>query len=352
MTGPALLVGGYGKATDVTIAAFDLADPRRPVRIGGTAGVENASFVVAHPGLPVVYAVSETSTFDGGPGGGIVALRLIDRGRSMIELGRAPSLGDGPCHLDVDAGGEILYVANYGSGSVAAYALHADGRFGRRLGSVQHHGSGPTARQEGPHAHCVRSGPVAGNVYAVDLGVDEVVRYAVTDELVGSTAWRARPGAGPRHLAFHPRNAVAVVVNELDSTLVTFDVGPDGSLAPVLTRSTLPDGYAQPNLAADVRFDAAGERIYVSNRGFDSVAVFSCDGSAGGVELIGHSPSGGQAPRCLALHPVAPVMYIANQDSDEIAVLEVDHATGRPGAVLDVHDMIAPACVTIVGAAA
>lgn len=345
MTTTVLLAGRYGPVHDVTIEVFEIDDPLRPRRISGHAGVENASFLEFHPVLPVVYAVSETTQFDGRPGGGVVSLLLDPEHGALREMNRVSSLGDGPCHVAIDDEGRRLFVANYLSGSVAAYELHADGSIGAPVGSAQHRGAGPTARQTGPHAHCVRVLSTPQVLYAVDLGADEVICYDAGEQLVSTSVWAATPGAGPRHLAVHPNRPIAALVNELDNSLVTFDIAPTGELAAAATLSTLPCDANVVSLAADVRFDRSGSHIYVSNRGHDSVALYSCGGSAADVDLVAHVPTGGRSPRCLVLLPSGQVMYVANQDSDVLTVLAIDPGTGRPGDALPFHTMAAPAVV-------
>ncbi len=256
-------------------------------------GVEHPSFLAAHPGGNVLYAVSETASSDGG---GLVALRVDPVDGSLTVIDRVSSHGDAPCYVSVDADGRYLYVANYLSGTIAVYALAPDGRFGELVATHQHSGSGPSARQQGPHAHCIVPGPVGDSVYAVDLGTDRVSHYVHDrqhdgDAFVLDDQLVLDAGSGPRHLAFHPEQPVGFLVCELDSTIVTLGVDPtDGRLTRLRSSSTLPDDFVGESIAAEVRVHPNGRHVYVSNRGHDSIAVFGFTGPDEPLEPLGHVP--------------------------------------------------------------
>jgi 6-phosphogluconolactonase len=349
MTHTLLFAGGYSPPSVAGIHVFDVSLPDEPSpEIGAISGIENPSFLAVHPNRSVLYAVSETTQFNGRRGGGLAAFHVDPTG-SFRPLGAISSHGDGPCHVAVHPAGSHVFVANYLSGSVAVHSLHDDGSLGALVAHHQHGGSGPTTRQEGPHAHCVRPAPDGGSVYAVDLGADEVIRYDHIDRPEGETFvagdhTSVAAGAGPRHIAFHPWHPLAVLVNELDNTVTSFEHAEDGGLVPVATRSTLPPD-ADNCLAADIQFHPAGHRCYVSNRGHDSVAVFDCEDPSRPLGLLGHVGSGGRTPRSLALHPSGRAMYVANQDSNRIASFAVDPASGFPERVARELEMPSPTCV-------
>jgi len=350
MTHTLLFAGGYSPPSIAGIRMFDVSRPDEPpTELGTVAGIENPSFLAVHPSKPVLYAISETTLFDGRSGGGLTAFRIDPSGR-LTPLGAVSSHGDGPCHVAVHPSGEHASVANYLSGSVAIHALCEDGSPGALVAHHRHSGSGPNARQGGPHAHCVRPTSDGESVYAVDLGTDEVIRYDHVYRPDGATFvpgphTSVAAGAGPRHIAFHPWHPLAVLVNELDNTVTSFEHAEDGGLIAVATCSTLPPDAPDDCLAADIQFHPAGHRCYVSNRGHDSVAVFDCEDPSLPLALLGHVGSGGRTPRSLALHPSGRTMYVANQDSDRIASFAVDPASGLPERVSHQHEMPSPTCV-------
>ena len=170
-----LYIGCYTHESSIGIHVYDSSDAAGSLaKLGEVDGVEHPSFLATHPSGNVLYAVSETASPDGG---GIVAFRVDQIDGSLTVIDRVSSHGDAPCYVSVDGDGRYLYVANYLSGTIAVYALAPDGRFGELVASHQHTGSGPSARQHGPHAHCIVPGPVVDSVYAVDLGTDRVSRY-------------------------------------------------------------------------------------------------------------------------------------------------------------------------------
>ena len=193
---------------------------------------------------------------------------------------------------------------------------------GTLVATHQHSGSGPSARQEGPHAHCIVPGPVGDSVYAVDLGTDRVSQYVHDVQPTGEefrldAELVIDAGAGPRHLAFHPEQPAGFLVCELDSTIETARPrADDRALDSTRSHSTLPDDFEGESIAAEVRVHPNGRYVYVSNRGHDSIAVFGFAGPGEPLEPLGHVPSGGQTPRNFAVHPSGRALLVANQDSN------------------------------------
>lgn len=353
MNGPVLYAGCYTHESPVGVRVYDASDPDgHLVERGEVTGIEQASFLAVHPNGRVLYAVSETTSFDGGEGGGLVAFRIDPDDGSLTQFDRAPSRGAAPCYVSVSADGRHVHVANYLSGTIAVYAASADGGFGELVACREHRGSGPTSRQEGPHPHCVLPGPGGEWVYAADLGTDRVVRYR-RDRGPGREAFEAcedhafDAGAGPRHLAFHPGFAVAFVVCELLSTLVVLGVDPTtGALSEIGRRCTLPDDFVGDSIAAEVRVHPRGHRVYVSNRGHDSIAVFGFTDPSAPLELLGHVATGGRTPRNFAIHPAGRSLLVANQDSDTIVAFGIDPDSGLPRELGITYDISEPVCLT------
>ena len=321
-----LICGGYTHTDAAGIHLYDASDPDGALTdIGAFDQLEHPSYLAIHPELPIVYAVSEVAEFDGQRGGGIVALAVDIASGTIDELDRISSLGTAPCHLSIAADGSGVFVANYGSGSVSAYALKPDGHFGPLRRHHQHRGAGPHPRQDAPHAHCVRPDPSGRSLFALDLGTDEIVRYDLDDrDLDRCDATSATPGAGPRQITFHPSDPRAFVVNELDNSITAYATDePDGGLRPLATASTLPDA-ATPSIAADIQIHPEGHRIYASNRGHDSIAIFDCADPDDPLRPLGQVDSGGRTPRATVLHPSTTTFFVANQDSDTIVAFTVD----------------------------
>ena len=318
------------------------------------AETRNPSFLARHPTRPLLYAVAETDSFAGQRAGAVSAFRVEATGKLTL-LNQRPSGGTGPCHLAVDHTGKCLLVANYGSGSVDALALEDDGRLGDGGMSVQHRGSSTNAqRQTGPHAHFLTATPDNRFAVACDLGLDKVLVYrldparavlAPNDPPGVSVA----PGSGPRHLAFHPHGRFVYVLNELACTLDVFDYDPSsGTLKPLQTVRTLPEDFKGENSCAEIQVHPSGKFVYASNRGHNSIAVFSVDRKTGRLAAVEHTPSRGATPRHFLLSPDGRWLIAENQDSNNIAVFGVDPNSGRLHPTGQEMALGAPACALFV----
>ena len=349
MTG--LYVGSYTSAGGRGIYRFRLGDAALEPA-GLAAAAEEPSFLALHPARPLLYAVSELPEAAGG--GGRVAAFAVEAGGGLRPLGSQPSEGGAPCHLTVDASGRFVLVANYQSGSVAVLPIAPDGSLRPASDVARHAGSGPVAdRQEGPHAHCVALDPRNRFAAVADLGIDRLVSYRFdagggTLERVGETA--LAPGAGPRHLAFHPSGRWAFVANELDSTLTALAFDPDrGRLEPLQSLPTAPADFHGENYPAELQPSADGRFVYLSNRGHDSLAVFAFTPGGAPLRRVQLAPSGGAWPRHFALHPAGGVLVAAHQRSDSLVAHRVDPASGRLGGDVARAAVPAPVCVLFAG---
>lgn len=284
-------------------------------------------------GAPVPGIVDASFGVGGGPSG---AYYLVQEGRrgtvsayapDWTRRGTATTQGEDPCFAALDRASLCLAVANYSSGSVAFHRLdRATGVPGEPV-VFRHVGSGPNAsRQQAPHAHWVGFSPDRRWLHSVDLGADTIFAYRFDPQARALSppvvAWRATGGAGPRHMVHHPRLPRAYVVCELSNQLITLDAGPDGSFTTRQTLSTLPAGYTGASQAAHIAVDRAGERLYLSNRGHDSIAAFALD-AAGTPSLIQHVSCGGRWPRLFRLLERERRLIVANERSGTLAVLQI-----------------------------
>jgi len=345
----ALFVGSYAAQAQPGIHAFSLDGATGDLEAGGSyAGIANPSFLAAHPSHPWLFAVSETSQAQDGVAGSVWALRFDPQSLALEPANHQPSGGDWPCHLQLDATGQWLVVSNYGSGSVGVLPIRADGSLGEMSDLVQHRGRGENPqRQEGPHAHSATFAP--GNVFVLvaDLGIDQLFVYrfdSSAGKLNLQASVRARPGAGPRHVVFHPSGRLLYVANELDSTVAVhaYDAA-EGLLRELQIVDTVPPGTPE-NQVADIHISPAGDRVYVSNRGHDSIAVFGVE-SDGRLAGVAGPSCGGKWPRNFALAPAGQFVLVANQYSDEVSVLPVLAGEGGLGAVQTRAAVPQPACV-------
>jgi 6-phosphogluconolactonase len=305
-------------------------------RVGSVSAGANPSFLVIHPNGRVLYAVNELEQYQGKPTGAVSAFAIERASGALTRLDEQPSGGGAPCYLSVDRSAQVVLVANYVGGSVAMLPIQANGALAPAASVVQHTGKGPNAdRQEAPHAHCILPAPSNRFVLAADLGADRVFVYRL--DLDGKSLRHVeggdavmRPGAGLRHLAFHPTLPLVFVANELDSTVATLRFDAErGALSPQGTSSTLPAGWTGTNYPADIHVAASGRSLYVSNRGHNSIAVFSVAVSTGALALDQVVPTAGDWPRNFSLDPSGRWLLVANQRSDSIVVFGRDPETGK-----------------------
>ena len=300
------------------------------LRVGAFNAGANPSFLSIHPNGRVLYAVNELEQ------AGALSAFAIDRATgALTKLNHQPSEGGAPCYVSVDRTGRAALVANYAGGSVALLPIEANGALAPAH-VVQHTGKGPNAeRQEAPHAHCILPDPSNRFALAADLGADRVFVYRL--DLEGRSLRQIeegdavmRSGAGPRHLAFHPKLPLVFIANELDSTVATlrFD-STRGALSPQGTVSTLPAGWSGTNYPADIHVAASGRTLYVSNRGHNSIAVFSVAKSTGALALEQVISTEGDWPRNFSLDPTGRWLLVANQRSGSVVVFARDPHTGR-----------------------
>jgi len=308
-----------------------------------------------HPSRSVLYAVNEVGEFEGQRTGAVAAFAIERESGLLTLLNRQSSRGSGPCHITVDASSRYVFVANYGSGSVAMLPIRDDGSLEAASDFHQHEGSSvDQGRQEGPHAHSVTVDPGNRYVLAADLGLDQILIYEIDHErgrLIPNPAQpfaAIRPGAGPRHFAFHPNGSFGYVINELDNTVTAFVYDQrQGTLREIQHISTLPEGYSGTSYCADIHVHPNGRFLYGSNRGHDSIVVFAV-GEDGRLALVQHEPTQGSFPRNFALDPSGNFLYVANQNTNSIVPFRIASETGRLSPTGRVYEAPKPVCIQFV----
>jgi 6-phosphogluconolactonase len=328
-------IGTYtgGQSKGIYVCEFDagtgkLSEPRL------AAAAVNPSFLALHPQGKFLYAVSEIADFSGEKTGAVAAYSIAPSGDLKL-LNQQSCGGGGPCHLVVDSSGGSVLVANYGGGSVAALPIGNDGRLGKAKSVIQHQGSSVNkSRQSEPHAHSINLDPASHFAFAADLGMDKVLVYRFdaklgTLEANDPPSAPVAPGSGPRHFAFHPSGKYAYVINELANTVTAFSYNAHhGALKEIQTITTLPEDFKGTSYTAEVVVHPSGKFLYGSNRGHDSLAIFTVDQETGKLSAAGHASTGGKTPRNFNIDPTGHYVLAANQDAGTIVVLRVDQHNG------------------------
>lgn len=348
-------VGTYtpptGRAEGITVYRFDPASGAlSPV---STVPNPSPSFFAVDPARRFLYAVNEVEDEGGTVQGGVSAFARDRATGGLTLLNNQSSHGTSPCHLTVDPTGKWLIVANYGSGNATVYPIGVDGTLGAATDNVQHVGSGPHPRQQGPHCHAAVFDPAGQRVALVDLGIDLTLFYRLDTTagklLPNGTAAVAPPGAGPRHIAFAADGRFAYVNNEIGSSVTAYAYdAAHGSFTALQTLSTLPDGFTDQNSTAEIAIHPNGRFLYVSNRGHDSIAIFAVDTGNGTLRALGHVSTQGKTPRSFAIDPSGTYLYAANQNSDTVVQFHIDAGTGHLTATGQVAQTPTPVCILFV----
>jgi 6-phosphogluconolactonase len=318
-------VGSYENA--IYVYALNLDSGVLTPQGGPVSAPPSPSFLAFAPDAGHLYAVNEADDVDGTGAGAVSAFGVDPATGALSFINRVSSGGAGPAHVAVDASGKFVLVANYNGGNFSVLAIDAGGRLGARVAGADH--------GAGAQAHQVVLDPTNQFLFVANKGRSDVSQYrfdadsgSVTPNAPAALALAA--GAGTRHLAFHPSLPVAYVINELNDTLTVAAFAPSGgTLTSLQTLSTLPAGQdGGQSSCAEVQVSPSGRFVYGSNRGHDSIAIFSVDASTGRLTLVGHQSTGGDTPRSFQVEKSGRVLLVANQDSDEVVSFRVDATTG------------------------
>lgn len=317
----------------------------RWTRVQLLANEINPGYLAVDPRRPVLYSVHPVANE-------VSAFAIDERSGRLTLINRQPSGGDDPSHLAIDPAGRFLVVANYVAGNVEVLPVNVDGSLGKPTDLVATKGElGPhRTEQPGPHPHQCAFDPGGRFVVVPDKGFDRLFVFridAAKGTLVAADPpfTMTRSGAGPRHIAFHPRLPYAWAINELDSTVTAYRFRETGALEPIQIVPSLPSTYTGNNTGAAIVVSPAGGFVYASNRGHDSVGIFRVDESTGLLSAVGWEPTKGTTPRFISLNPAGTRLVAANQRSDSIVEFSVNQATGALTATGQVIAAATPVCV-------
>ncbi len=340
------LTGSYSMADEpgIKLWQFDIKDGSLTEK-AFAKGVERPSYLALSPAEDVAIVCSEKEN------GKLISFRFELGEEMLTEVNRQPSNGDHPAHAIVDESGKWVLSVNYSSGNVNVYPLEAGGVIGNLTDSVKHEGTGPNIeRQDAAHPHSVSQIPRTQLFLVPDLGMDQIRLYKLDDRLGKLTfqcAIQTAPGTGPRHIAFHPFQNVFYVVEELSSSLAVYRVEEETRIDKLQAVQLIPYTWQGQNTSAEVAVSENGEFLYASNRGHDSIAIFSIT-TDGTLEMLGFAATGGKGPRHFALSPGAEWLIAANENSGTLTVLKLDDQ-GIPVLYGEPIKTNSPVCVKYVG---
>jgi len=344
------------KSNGIYVSRFDsasgkISEPELAVE------TKSPNFLAVDPTGRFLYAVGEMTVAPDKRVSSVDAFKVDAKTGKLSLLNQQASRGGGPCHVSVDATGKCVMVANYGSGSIASYPVCADGSLNEASTTIQHTGSSVIpGRQSGPHAHVICPSPDNRFALTCDLGLDKVLVYQLDAAKAKLTPnnppfYSVAPGSGPRHLAFSQDGKFVYVINEMKLTITVFAYDTaNATMTEVQTISTLPPGISatERDSTAEVADHPSGKFVYGSNRGHDSIAVFTVDAKTGKLTLVQNESTQGKTPRHFAIDPSGGWLLAENQNSDSVVVFAIDRASGKLKPTGQTITLGSPVCAAFV----
>jgi len=317
---PIVYIGGFGSAPlrvyDVSATTFALTERQATYDAG-----PSPSYLALDPTRTHLYAANE----DNGPGGGITAFAIAADG-SLTRINHESGTDGGFTHLAVAPSGKFVIGASYNGGSVSVFPIRQDGGLDAQVDLVDF--------GTGSQAHSVAYDSTGKHVFIATKGANAIQQLTLGDngKLTPNTpaSVASSDGAGPRHIALHPKGGFAFVMDELSSTVTTYKLE-TGKLTRGSRASSLPNDVSSSNTGAHVEVSPDGRFVYASNRGHDSIAVFSVTEPSGALQVLAHA-STGSTPRDFDLDPNGELLVVANQNQNTLSTYRVG-ANGQLTAV-------------------
>ena len=310
----------------------------------------NPSFLAVSPDKKTLLAVNELNPSDG-DSGTLNAYAIDSITHELYYINNQKTGAYAPCHVSIDATGQYAFVANYVGGVLKIFPIYSNGSLGDASQTIRLEGSSTNKdRQEASHPHSINISPNNKFAYVPDLGTDKIMIYNLDLEngkmLPAQQPFiKVQDGAGPRHFAFHPNGKKAYVVNELDATVNAFDYDNEtGQLTEIQSITTLPDDFKAFNGCADIHVHPSGKFLYASNRGHNSIVIYTIDEATGQLTFVGHEPTKGDFPRNFIIDPSGHFLLVANQNTNGIFLFRIDQKTGELE-VVDKTKVPTPVCL-------
>jgi 6-phosphogluconolactonase len=352
---------GNGESQGIYVSRMDAATGRitQPELAAKTP---NPSWLVIHPNHRYLYAVNERLEAGGKVPPGEVSAFSIDRKTGKLTaIDRVASRGGQPCHIATDKTGRMAMVANWSTGSTAAFPIGRRGELGESSAFSQHEGprsGAPAPGQPQIHCHSVVVTPDNRFLLSTDTGLNKVFVYRLDPSKAAFTP-HDPPFLGlekptnPRHLALHPNAKWAYVSNEINPggcTMLHFDAA-RGVLEEGPVAASVPADYKGRTSPAECAVHPSGKFVYESNRGHNSIAAFRVNPDDGTLTLIECFVPGGETPRSFAIDPSGAFLIAMMQRSGTIVPLRIDQQTGKLSPAGDPLKLPLPVCAEFLASA-
>lgn len=290
------------------------------------SGLENPSYLCLDKTQSYLYTVH-------GDRQQASALKIDRETGKLTLLNTVDILGENPVYLIPDKSNQFILIACLGSENIVAVERNPNGTLGKVKFNYHLAGS-EEGKNTCPH-QILYDREEKFLIVSAKGG-----RHITTGAKTGINIFTFSPKEGfdlvytlggrnldeCRHAVVHPNNSFVYQVNERRNVILTCKLNNEtGELLPFQTSQTLPDNCADPKLilASGIDITKDGKFVYVSNRGHDSVALYSVDQISGKLSPIGFYPSMGSFPRYLGLDLESRFLYVANERSDNIVQYEV-----------------------------
>lgn len=327
-----VFTGSYADTSEGGICVYSFDHDKGDLTLlNQVSGIQNPTFLNVNTETNRLYAIGETSS-NGVKVGEVVTFEISPSSGKLNELSRIYGSSSSTCHIQRDPEDRYLIVSSYHGGSVGLISLDDNGVAVKLLDEQNHEGHRSDAEQQ-PRAHSAFFSPDGKYIFVQDLGLDKIIAYEInkTDnklEFHGETPLEA--GSGPRHLAFNPNGNYAYVINELNSTVTVFRYHTkEGRLEAIQTVSTLPADFEGESYCAEITVSEDGRTVYGSNRGHDSIVVFSVSESSGELNPTQYISTEGGHPRHFSIMPDGNYMLVANRDGNNLVLYTIDPDHGQ-----------------------
>lgn len=338
----------------IYVFAFDRA--RRTLKqIQSVPSLRSPTYLTIHPSKKFLYSVNRGKADINDNGGSVSAYSVDPKTGRLSGLNNRSSYGDEPCFISLDKTGKHAFICNYAKGTVVVLPLFDDGLLGIPSDAKKFVGNSINAeRQEEPHIHSATISSDNRFLYVCDLGTDKIYIYEFDSESgrlipAKTPEINVHPGSGPRHFTFHPNGKFAYVAEELGSAVASFSVDKVTGTLTLLqdTVRALPPSFKGTNTSADIHTDRAGKFLYMSNRGLNSISIFSIAGD-GRITLVSQQQIPGKTPRNFLIDPKGEFLFVANQDSDTIIIYKIIPKTGKLVPVGKPVPVPSPTCLKMI----
>lgn len=345
-------VGGYTTGHNAGLWLFESDTQDGSFRpVGQVPNTENAIFLTLNRACTRLYTGQADPKFGDAGKNGVVAAYALDGDQALL-LNEQPIGFTPPCYVALDPDESHLAYAEYSNAVFGLFPLDQQGKICPvQKMTVQHTGDGPNKpRQDHAHTHCSVISPDGKYLCIVDLGIDRVKIYdypaakrGIVKELTSIT-FGNKPGAGPRHILFHPNRKLAFVLHELGNTMTSYRY--DGnSFEPVQTVPLLPGDFKEYSKASAVKLSADGTQIFGSNRGHESIAAFDLNPETGEMQLKAISKLVGSSPRDFTFFPEEKFALIGHENSNSLMTYAYDKKSGVFSPVGEAFEMFRPVII-------